>query len=287
MPILRTREGLAAALRAAAHPIGLVPTMGALHAGHAALISSARAASATVVVSIYVNPRQFTSGTDFAGYPRDLTADAALAHAAGADLIFAPDDATIYPLGDAVPTIDPGPLAARLEGAARPGHFAGVATVVTILFDLVAPDAAWFGEKDAQQLRVVEALAARRGGPAIHRVPTVRDADGLALSSRNVHLTPSGRATALAIPRALQAAKSAHARGAATAGDIRAAALAELRESPALALDYLDLSDGATLAPISDVQPLTATGSDELLITIAAVVDGVRLIDACTLQVAR
>ena len=163
---------LAAALRAAAHPIGLVPTMGALHAGHAALITAARAASATVVVSIYVNPRQFTSGTDFAGYPRDLAADAALAHAAGADLIFAPDDATIYPPDDAVPTIDPGPLAVRLEGAARPGHFAGVATVVTILFDLVAPDAAWFGEKDAQQLRVVEALAARRGGPAIHRVPT-------------------------------------------------------------------------------------------------------------------
>ncbi len=286
MQIVRTREELAAALRVAERPIGLVPTMGALHSGHAALIAAARAASGTVVVSIYVNPRQFASGTDVAAYPRDLDADAALARTAGADLIFAPDDATIYPPGETPPAIDPGPLAVRLEGAARPGHFAGVATVVTILFDLVAPDAAWFGEKDAQQLRVVEALAQRRGGPAIHRVPTVRDADGLALSSRNVRLTPSGRATALAIPRALQAATSAHASGATTAGEIRAAALAELRKGPALNLDYLDIAESATLAPIADEQPLATAVSGELLITIAAVVDGVRLIDACTLPVA-
>ena len=286
MQIVRTREELAAALRVAERPIGLVPTMGALHSGHAALIAAARAASGTVVVSIYVNPRQFANGTDVAAYPRDLDADAALARTAGADLIFAPDDATIYPPGETPPAIDPGPLAVRLEGAARPGHFAGVATVVTILFDLVTPDAAWFGEKDAQQLRVVEALAQRRGGPAIHRVPTVRDADGLALSSRNVRLTPSGRATALAIPRALQAATSAHASGATTAGEIRAAALAELRKGPALNLDYLDIAESATLAPIADEQPLATAVSGELLITIAAVVDGVRLIDACTLPVA-
>jgi len=286
MQIVRTREELAAALRVAERPIGLVPTMGALHSGHAALIAAARAASGTVVVSIYVNPRQFASGTDVAAYPRDLDADAALARTAGADLIFAPDDATIYPPGETPPAIDPGPLAVRLEGAARPGHFAGVATVVTILFDLVSPDAAWFGEKDAQQLRVVEALAQRRGGPAIYRVPTVRDADGLALSSRNVRLTPSGRATALAIPRALQAATSAHASGSTTAGEIRAAALAELRKGPALDLDYLDIAESATLAPIPDEAPLTTAVSGELLITIAAVVDGVRLIDACTLPVA-
>ena len=286
MQIVRTREELAAALRVAERPIGLVPTMGALHSGHAALIAAARAASGTVVVSIYVNPRQFANGTDVAAYPRDLDADAALARTAGADLIFAPDDATIYPPGETPPAIDPGPLAVRLEGAARPGHFAGVATVVTILFDLVTPDAAWFGEKDAQQLRIVEALAQRRGGPAIHRVPTVRDADGLALSSRNVRLTPSGRATALAIPRALQAATSAHASGATTAGEIRAAALAELRKGPALNLDYLDIAESATLAPIADEQPLATAVSGELLITIAAVVDGVRLIDACTLPVA-
>ena len=287
MQIVRTRDALGAALGGAARPIGLVPTMGALHAGHVALISAARAASGTVVVSIYVNPLQFASGTAVAAYPRNLDADATLARAAGADILFAPDDASIYPPGETRPLVDPGPLAVRLEGASRPGHFAGVVTVVTILFDLVAPDAAWFGEKDAQQLRVVEALATRRGGPAIRRVPTVRDADGLALSSRNVHLSPAGRVTARAIPRALQAASNAHAAGAATAGEIRAAALDELRTSPALALDYLDLADGTTLAPIADDQPPTAARSGELLISIAAVVDGVRLIDACTLSVAK
>ena len=287
MRIVRTRDELGAALRTAVRPVGLVPTMGALHAGHAALISAARAASETVVVSIYVNPLQFASSAEVADYPRDLDADAVFARTAGADLVFAPDDATMYPPGGARLPVDPGPLAVRLEGAARPGHFAGVATVVTILFDLVAPDAAWFGEKDAQQLRIVEDLAMRREGPAIHRVPTVRDSDGLALSSRNVRLSPAGRAAALAIPRALRAVTSAHAGGATMAGEIRAAALHVLGKSPALSLDYLDIADGASLAPLADDQPLTAAVSGELLVAIAAVVDGVRLIDACTLPVTK
>lgn len=146
-----------------------------------------------MVVSIYVNPTQFTAAADLAAYPRTLDADAALAEASGADLLFHPSDAEIYPPDEAVPTIDPGPLALRLEGAARPGHFAGVATVVSRLFDLVQPDRAYFGEKDAQQLRVVEWTTARRTSApriSIRRVPTVRDADGLALSSRNARLSP-------------------------------------------------------------------------------------------------
>lgn len=294
MRIARTREELAAALTVAPRPIGLVPTMGSLHAGHAALIAAARRDAATVVVSIYVNPRQFSRAADAAAYPRDLVGDTAIAERSGADLLFVPDDATIYPSGSMPPVVDPGPLAARLEGAARPGHFAGVATVVTILFDLVAPDAAWFGEKDAQQLRIVEALARRRGGPTIHRVPTVRDRDGLALSSRNALLSPSGRRAALAIPRALDAAARAISRGATRIGDLRAAALAELAreeltypkypngdrtQATRFSVDYLDFSDGATLSPLGDDDAPSAATSGELLITIAAIVDGVRLID--------
>lgn len=299
MRIVRTRDELSTALATTPRPVGLVPTMGSLHAGHAALIAAARLDAATVVVSIYVNPRQFSSAADAAAYPRDLDGDAAIAKRSGADILFAPDDATIYPRGTMPPTVDPGPLAMRLEGVARPGHFAGVATVVTILFDLVRPDAAWFGEKDAQQLRIVEALARRRGGPTIHRVPTVRDYDGLALSSRNARLSTSGRRAALAIPRALDAASRAYAAGTMRIGDLRAAAQAELNQEesaqaePApsaddregrLRVDYLDFSDGATLTPIGDEEEAGAASSGELLITVAAIVDGVRLIDERTIR---
>jgi len=277
MQRIQSRTELAAALNAAPRPIGFVPTMGALHAGHAALIRAARAECATVAVSIYVNPTQFAAAADLAAYPRTLDADAALAEVSGADLLFHPSDAEIYPPDEVVQPVDPGPLALRLEGAARPGHFAGVATVVSRLFDLVQPDRAYFGEKDAQQLRVVEWITARRTSApqiSIRRVPTVRDADGLALSSRNARLSPAGRTAAAAIPRALDAARDALAHGASTVAQVRAAALHLLSQHPELTLEYLDLADPITLEAL----PESAT-VNETLMTIAVVVDGVRLLD--------
>ena len=277
MQRIQSRAELAAALREAPRPIGFVPTMGALHAGHAALIRAARAECATVAVSIYVNPTQFAAAADLAAYPRTLDADAALAEVSGADLLFHPSDAEIYPPDEVVQPVDPGPLALRLEGAARPGHFAGVATVVSRLFDLVQPDRAYFGEKDAQQLRVVEWITARRTSEpriSIRRVPTVRDTDGLALSSRNARLSPAGRTAAAAIPRALDAARDVLARGASTVAQVRAAALHLLSQQPELTLEYLDLADPHTLEAL----PESAT-ANEALLTIAVAVDGVRLLD--------
>jgi pantoate--beta-alanine ligase len=277
MQRIQSRAQLAAALKEAPRPIGFVPTMGALHAGHAALISAARAECATVIVSIYVNPTQFTAAADLAAYPRTLDADATLAEASGADLLFHPSDAEIYPPDEVVQTVDPGPLALRLEGAARPGHFAGVATVVSRLFDLAQPDRAYFGEKDAQQLRVVEWITARRTSApriSIRRVPTVRDTDGLALSSRNARLSPAGRTAAAAIPRALNAAHDALAPGASTVAQVRAAALHLLSQHSELTLEYLDLADPHTLEALPD----GATVSEALL-TIAVAVDDVRLLD--------
>ena len=277
MQRIQSRTELAAALNAAPRPIGFVPTMGALHAGHAALIRAARAECATVIVSIYVNPKQFTAAADLAAYPRTLDADATLAEAHGADLLFHPSDAEIYPPDEVVPPVDPGPLALRLEGAARPGHFAGVATVVSRLFDLVQPDRAYFGEKDAQQLRVVEWITARRTSApriSIRRVPTVRDTDGLALSSRNARLSPAGRTAAAAIPRALNAARDVLAPGTSTVAQVRAAALHLLSQQPELTLEYLDLADPLTLEAL----PESAT-VNEALLTIAVAVDDVRLLD--------
>lgn len=199
----------------------------------------------------------------------------------GADVLFHPTDAEIYPPNERVSSVDPGPLALRLEGAARPGHFAGVATVVSRLFDLVKPDQAYFGEKDAQQLRVVEWMSARRTSVppvSIRRVPTVRDADGLALSSRNVRLSPAGRAAAVAVPRALGAARAAFSAGATRVAQVRRAALEVLNQQPAVTLEYLDLADPQTLEALSD-DAIVRDG----LITIAVTVEGVRLIDECLL----
>jgi pantoate--beta-alanine ligase len=230
-----------------------------------------------VIVSVYVNPKQFTAEADLTSYPRTLDADATLAEASGADLLFHPSDAEIYPPDEVVQTVDPGPLALRLEGAARPGHFAGVATVVSRLFDLTLPDRAYFGEKDAQQLRVVEWVTARRTSApriSIRRVPTVRDTDGLALSSRNARLSPAGRTAAAAIPRALDAARDALARGASTVAQVRAAALHLLSQHSELTLEYLDLADPVTLEALPE-----SAAVNEALLTIAVAVDDVRLLD--------
>jgi pantoate--beta-alanine ligase len=215
--------------------IGLVPTMGAFHAGHLALFEAARGASDLVVVSLFVNPSQFNAANDLARYPRDEAADARVAEEAGVDLLFLPGAAEMYPDGFDT-SVDPGTLGEVLEGAARPGHFRGVATVCTKLFAIVDPAAAWFGQKDAQQVAVIRRVVADLDLPLeIRVVPTVRDADGLALSSRNVFLSPAERASALALPRALEAGGGAE--------DPVAAARAILDAEPGLTVEYVAVAD--------------------------------------------
>jgi pantoate--beta-alanine ligase len=219
--------------------IGLVPTMGALHAGHESLIRAARETSDAVVVSLFVNAAQFTTADDLARYPRDEATDVAVAERAGADLLFAPAAEELYPEGFDT-WVEPGRLATILEGAARPGHFRAVATVCAKLFTIVGPTTAHFGQKDAQQVAVVRRLVADLDLPieiVVH--PTIRDADGLALSSRNVFLTPVERAAALALPRSLEAGLAAHGTG----SDAVDAARAVLDAEPGLEVDYVAVAD--------------------------------------------
>ena len=228
-----------------AGPVGLVPTMGAFHEGHLSLMRAARAACDLVVVSLFVNPSQFGAAEDLARYPRDEAADAEAAEAIGIDLLFVPSAPELYP--DGFDTwVEPGVLATVLEGAARPGHFRGVATVCTKLFSIVQPDLAYFGRKDAQQVAVIKRVVSDLNLPVeIVALPTVRDPDGLALSSRNAFLSPAERAVALALPRALDAGAAAHRSG----SDPVAAARALLDAERGLTVDYVDVADldGPTL----------------------------------------
>jgi pantoate--beta-alanine ligase len=226
--------------------IGLVPTMGALHEGHMSLIRAAREACEVVVVSLFVNPTQFGEAQDLERYPRDEARDRALAEEAGVDVLFVPAVEEIYPEGFDT-WVDPGKLGSYLEGAARPGHFRGVATICTKLFEIVSPEAAFFGRKDAQQVAVVKQLVRDLALPVeIVACPTVRDADGLAFSSRNQLLSSAQRASALALPRALQAGLAAHRAG----EDAVRAARGVLDATPGLAVDYVAVADldGPTLA---------------------------------------
>ena len=233
--------------------VALVPTMGALHAGHMALVEVARGTGRRVVASIFVNPRQFGAGEDLARYPRQESADAIMLAEAGCDLLWAPEVEAMYPAGFAT-TVAVSGVSERWDGAARPGHFDGVATVVTKLFNQVAPDAAYFGEKDWQQLQVVRRLVADLDMPVeILGVPTRRAEDGLALSSRNVYLDADERARAVALPHALGSAARAIADG----GDM-AAALAAAQETLAaagFAIDYLALVDAETLGAADAARP--------------------------------
>lgn len=261
--------------------LGLVPTMGYLHAGHRALIEQAVRECDEVAVSIFVNPTQFGPNEDLARYPRDLERDLAVCRDAGATWVFAPDPAVMYPQGpDAPGTLvqPPESLTRGLCGAYRPGHFVGVATVVAKLFALWQPDRAYFGLKDFQQTAVLRALAADLMFPLeVVLAPTVREADGLALSSRNVFLSPEERASALALPRSLQAGWEAARRPAATPADVLAAARAALAGFPGVALQYLELVDRDTLA---DARELARPA----VLAVAAHVGRTRLIDNVTLD---
>jgi pantoate--beta-alanine ligase len=255
---------------------GLVPTMGALHAGHLALIERSAAENPLTVVSVFVNPAQFHDPRDLERYPRDFEHDAALIAAAGADLIFAPPVAEIYPPGSDTSVLV-GDLTGRWEGAHRPGHFRGVATVVTILLNLTRPARSYFGEKDFQQLQVIRRMHADLALPGeIVGCPTVRDADGLALSSRNARLSPEARLAARAIPRAIAAVISAAAAGETRVNRLESIGRDEL-QAPGIDVDYLAIVDGETLAPIARLKP-------ESRLLVAAEVGGVRLIDNAAVE---
>ncbi|MBN9605772.1 MAG: pantoate--beta-alanine ligase [Actinomycetales bacterium] len=246
--VIETIAGLRATL--AGREVAFVPTMGALHEGHLTLVREALELAPTVVVSIFVNPTQFGRGEDLDRYPRDLEGDLAKLAAEGVEVVFAPSAEEMYPPGGAGTTVVGGPVAGMFEGRARPGHFTGVLTVVSKLLHIVQPKVAVFGRKDAQQLFLVGAMVRDLDLPVrIHGAPTARDADGLALSSRNRFLSPEQRLAARALPRALEAASSAADGG---VDAVVAAAQSVLMDEELLSLDYLAVVDPATFLPVSD-----------------------------------
>jgi pantoate--beta-alanine ligase len=269
MAVARTRDELTAALAVPADgPRAVVMTMGALHEGHAQLIRTARAQAEQVVVTIFVNPLQFGPNEDLDRYPRTLEADLEMCRAEGADIVFAPTPDVIYPGGNPLVRIDPGPLGARLEGASRPGHFAGMLTVVHKLLQLTAPQLAFFGEKDFQQLVLIRRMVRDLDLPVqIIGVPTVRESDGLARSSRNRYLDQAQRAAALALSRALRAGNAAAPKG---RDAVLAAVERELTADVLVVPDRVDLVDAETLEDAT-------TGPARLLL--AARLGSTRLID--------
>lgn len=278
MEVLRTRTELRAALDAARRPVGLVPTMGWLHEGHRSLLRRARAECATVVATIFVNPRQFDNPDDLAKYPRSEARDLAICADEGADIAWAPPVNEVYPAGFDTKVVV-GAIAAPLEGAARPGHFDGVATVVAILFGLVGADRAYFGLKDYQQLRVIDRMARDLAiGTEVIPCPTVREPDGLAMSSRNVHLSPEDKVAAAVIRRALLAGLDAWRGGERDAGALRAVVRAVLRAEPRAEVEYISCAAVDTLAELARVD-------GPALLSLAARFGMTRLIDNVVLGV--
>jgi pantoate--beta-alanine ligase len=270
--VLRTRAELRAALAAAPRPIGVVPTMGWLHDGHRSLMQRARAADATTVVTIFVNPRQFGDPSDLERYPRSEARDVAICEEEGVDLVFAPSVEEVYPPGFDT-TVQVGAIAEPLEGAARPGHFDGVATVVAILFSLVGAEHAYFGQKDAQQVLVVRSMARDLAIPTeVIACPTVREPDGLALSSRNVHLGPGERTAAAVLHRALVAAREAWVGGERSADALRDRMRSVLGTEPLAEVDYVSVADAGTLRELDRVD-------GPALLSLAARFGTTRLID--------
>jgi pantoate--beta-alanine ligase len=270
--VVRTREELRSALDSTPRPIGLIPTMGWLHDGHRALIQRARAENATTVVTIFVNPRQFGDAKDLEQYPRNEARDLAIVEAEGIDLVFAPAVEEVYPPGSDT-TVRVGAVGAPLEGAARPGHFDGVATVVAILFDLVGPERAYFGQKDAQQVLVVRQMARDLAiGTEVIACPTVREPDGLAMSSRNVHLSPAERAAAPVLRLALLAAREAWANGERSGDVLRERMRAQIAEEPLARIDYVSVADATTLRELDRVD-------SPALLSLAVRFGATRLID--------
>lgn len=252
--------------------VALVPTMGALHAGHIELVRQGLRRADRVVVTIFVNPLQFNQPTDFDKYPRPIDDDLARCREAGVAAVYAPTAATMYPNGFQT-HVEPGPLAERLEGPMRPGHFRGVTTVVTKLLAAVRPDTACFGQKDYQQLAIVRRMVADLDlGVEIVGVPTVRERDGLAMSSRNQRLSPDDRSAAIVIPRALTAAAAAHAEGCRDAAQLTALASEALAAEPRANAEYVEIVHPETLEPV-------ASTADGAVLLTAVWFGDVRLID--------
>lgn len=252
--------------------VALVPTMGFFHEGHLSLIAEARRTTETVVVSVFVNPLQFGDSADLAAYPRDMGRDAALARAAGADILFVPDVDRMYPRGSRTIVTVEG-VSDSMEGTHRPGHFAGVATVVAKLFAGIRPDMAYFGRKDAQQLAVVRTMATDLSFPVeVRGLPIVREPDGLALSSRNVRLGADDRASALNLHRALIAVGDAFEAGERSVGALLGIARATVDVGPDIGIDYIKAADASDASPVDRIE-------QSVFVAIAARVGDVRLID--------
>jgi pantoate--beta-alanine ligase len=272
MEVIRTvAETLAASERARAEgrTVGLVPTMGAFHGGHLSLMRRARAERDLVIVSLFVNPLQFGDANDLAAYPRDEEADLAVAELEGVDVMFAPSADEMYPAGEPEIVVDPGPLGERLEGTARPGHFRGVATAVAKLFHAVGRCAAYFGEKDAQQLVVIRRMVRDLSFPVeVVACPTVREPDGLALSSRNARLTPERRDAAPCLFLALSEAAAAARAGERNAATLIAIMAREIGATPQARLDYAVVVDDETFEEVGTIQrparALVAAGFGEV-----------------------
>lgn len=280
MQVLTTIADIRAALReirAQNNSIGLVPTMGALHEGHLSLVRAARASSDAVVVSIFVNPTQFGPNEDFAQYPRTFEDDCAALGREGVDMIFAPSADEMYSPG-ASTFVEVEDLSNRLDGASRPGHFRGVATVVAKLLNIVGPDRAFFGQKDAAQVAVLKKMVRDLNFPAeIAVCPIVRELDGLAMSSRNRYLSPNERRQALALHRALDEMERLARNGTTTADELIAAALAVVEHEPLVRVDYCRVVDPNTLEDVAD-------SSGGALAAVAAFVGATRLIDNTVLS---
>ena len=272
--VLRTRAELRDAIADIPRPLGLVPTMGWLHAGHRSLMQRARADNATTIATIFVNPRQFNEAADFQQYPRNEARDLAICQDEGIDLVFAPGVEEVYPPGfDTVVSV--GAVARPLEGAARPGHFEGVATVVAILFDLIGAEHAYFGQKDAQQVMVIRRMARDLAIPTeVVACPTVREPDGLALSSRNVHLTPAERAAAPVLHRALLAARDRWTAGERSGDALRGTMRKVLADEPLATPAYVSVADGTTLGELDRV-----IEGEPALLSLAVRFGSTRLID--------
>ena len=254
--------------------VAFVPTMGAIHEGHLSLVRRARAGADRVVASVFVNPLQFGPREDYARYPRPVRRDRALLAGAGVDLLWEPRPADVYPAGH-VTRVRVADLSDVLEGASRPGHFDGVATVVLLLLEVIAPHVLWLGQKDAQQACIVERMVRDLHLPVrVRRGPTVREADGLALSSRNAYLSPAQRAQAVALSRGLAAARARLAAGERSAARVARAVRAVWHRHPLVREDYVAVVDAQTLEPVKDVR-----AGRRLLVAVAARVGPARLID--------
>jgi pantoate--beta-alanine ligase len=274
MQVIETVAEMRAARREVASPVGFVPTMGYLHAGHLSLAQAARAECATVIASIFVNPTQFGPNEDLSRYPRDLPRDLDLLASAGVVLVFTPSAAAMYPAGFATYVEPGGVLTERLEAAARPGHFRGVATVVTKLFNMVAPDSAYFGQKDAQQVAVIRRMAADLNLPVDLRIlSTVRERDGLAMSSRNAYLNGEDRAAATILYRALKAGKAlVEAEPSISVDRVTEKMRKVISAEPRAQLEYADVCDPDTFVPLESMRA-------PALLAVSARVGPARLID--------